>query len=233
MSSRNQNYQRLKKFSYAAGSRLFGVADVSAVKPEFEIADCVKGVVDYAVVLGAPLSSLALAEIDQQPTKLYFHHYRTANMFLDQLAFRVANWIEESGFSALPIPASQITDWQLQKAHLSHKQIAALAGVGWIGRNNLLVSKEFGSQLRLATVLTNMPLQIDRPLKKGCGECFACVKLCPAGAIKDDQKDFEHLVCFEQLKSFQKKNIVGQFICGVCVKACRGKSREGRGERKS
>lgn len=219
-----KNYQRLKKFSYAKGSKLFGVADVSAIKPEFEIADSVKDEINNAVTLGVALSSLVLSEIDQQPTKLYYHHYRTANMFLDQLAFSVANWIEDNGFLAIPIPASQITDWQSQKAHLSHRKIAVLAGVGWTGRNNLLVSKKFGSQLRLATVLTNMPLKADKPLKVGCGTCFACVAACPAGAIKDDQKDFEYLACFEKLKNFQKQNIVGQFICGVCVKACRGRA---------
>jgi epoxyqueuosine reductase len=228
MKSGLKNYQRLKKFSHAAGSKLFGVADVSAIKAEFDFADSVKEKINSAITLGITLSSLALSEIDQQPTKLYFHHYRTANMFLDQLGFVVANWIEDQGFLALPIPASQITDWQSQKAHLSHKKIAVLSGVGWIGRNNLLVSKKFGSQLRLATVLTNMPLKTDKPSKDGCGECFACVKVCPAGAIKDDQKDFEHLVCFEKLKNFQKQNIVGQFICGVCVNACRGRKVDSR-----
>jgi len=44
-----------------------------------------------------------------------------------------------------------------------------LAGLGWIGRNNLLVNEELGSQFRLASVLTNMPLKIDKPVKNGCG----------------------------------------------------------------
>jgi epoxyqueuosine reductase QueG len=46
--------------------------------------------------------------------------------------------------------------------------------------------------------------------------------VCPAGAIKERQEDFEHLECFEQLRLFRKRDHIGQYICGVCVKACRG-----------
>ncbi|HAJ57247.1 MAG TPA: hypothetical protein DCL35_05700 [Candidatus Omnitrophica bacterium] len=227
MCSEDKNYAELKGFAGAHGAGLFGVADISGVKGEFELSGSVKSIVDRAVCFGVGLSSLVLSEIETQPTKLYFHHYRTANMFLDQLAFAVAAWIEKKGFSALPVAASQITDWHAQKAHLSHKKIGHLAGLGWIGRNNLLVSKEFGAQFRLTTVLTDMDLKSDVPVGDGCGGCFSCVEACPAGAIQEAQKDFKHLVCFERLKGFQRQNIVGQFICGICVKAC-GKNKTGR-----
>jgi len=163
-----------------------------------------------------------LEEIVDRPTKLYFHHYRTVNIFLDQLALRMVRWIERSGCSALAIPASQIVDWQSQRAHLSHKKIGALAGIGWLGRNNLLVHPRFGAQFRLATVLTDMPLRVGRPHAGDCGTCRACVTVCPAGAIHETVADFDHGACFQTLKGFQQKNIVGQYICGVCVKACRG-----------
>ena len=220
MFSQNNNYARLKKFAASQGASLFGVADIGGIKGEFELSESIKKRVDKAVCFGVGLSWLVLSEIGSEPTKLYFHHYRTANMFLDQLAFGLSHWIRLRGFEALPIPASQITDWNQQRAHLSHKKIGYSAGIGWIGRNNLLVSKKFGSQLRLATVLTDMPLKIDSPLPDNCGKCFACVMSCPVRAIQDDSKDFKHLVCFEKLKEFQKQNIVGQFICGICVKAC-------------
>jgi epoxyqueuosine reductase QueG len=123
----------------------------------------------------------------------------------------------------MPIPASQIVDWQNQKAHLSHKDLGYLAGLGWIGRNNLLVNKHLGSQFRLASILTDMPLRIDKPTKEDCRECKLCVNMCPAGAIKKNPVDFDHIKCFEKLKEFQKQRLVDQYICGVCVNACRGK----------
>lgn len=220
MFSPDDNYSDLKKFIGSKGAGLFGVADISGIKGEFELSESARNIVKRAVCFGVGLSSLVLSEIEAEPTKLYYHHYRTANMFLDQLAFVVAARIEQRGFSALPVPASQITDWHSQKAHLSHKKIGYLAGLGWIGRNNLLVSREFGAQFRMATVLTDMDLKSDAPAEGGCGSCFSCVQKCPAGAIQDKQQDFNYMACFEKLKDFQKKNIVGQFICGVCVRAC-------------
>ncbi|MEK7850174.1 MAG: hypothetical protein AAB213_05115 [Candidatus Omnitrophota bacterium] len=214
------DYDLLKKFASSQGAGLFGIADITAIRDDFQLPKGTRDSLDKAVCLGAGLSSLILSEINGEPTKLYFHHYKTANLFLDQLAFAVANWIQERGSQALPIPASQITDWDLQKAHLSHKKIGQLAGLGWLGKNNLLVSRKFGAQFRMVTVLTDMNLKVDKPLFKDCGRCSACLASCPAAAIQNDPKDFKHLLCFEKVKSFQRQNIVGQFICGICVKAC-------------
>lgn len=220
MLSEIRNHRELKKFSFSRGAGLFGVADISGIREDFQLSPDITKSLNRAVCLGVGLSRCVLSEIDREPTKLYFHHYKTANMFLDQMAFAVMNWIQERGFSALPIPASQIVDWDLQKAHVSHKRIGHLAGLGWIGRNNLLVSKRFGAQFRLTTILTDMKLKTDQPVANGCGSCSLCVKVCPVAAIQDRPEDFKHLVCFEKLKEFQRQNIVGQFICGVCVKAC-------------
>ena len=214
----------LRIFCLSRGAEVFGVADTSTLREEFDLPPNVVSRFDKAVCLGVGLSAAVLADIDQQPTKLYYHHYRTANTFLDQLAFSVSRWIEERGKSALPVPASQVTDWEKQTAHLSHKKIGVLAGIGWVGRNNLLVTRKLGSQMRLVTVLTDLPVDADRPVDEDCGTCFACVKACPANAIQEKPEDFKHLDCFEKLKSFQRHGIVGQFVCGVCVKACRKKS---------
>jgi epoxyqueuosine reductase QueG len=137
----------------------------------------------------------------------------------------VCNYIQKIGYSALPIPASQILDWQSQKAHLSHKKIGVLAGLGWIGRNNLLVNKKLGSQFRLVSILTDMPLKTDKPTKDNCGVCRACIEICPPAAIKEKIQDFDYLKCFEKLKEFQKQRLVDQYICGVCVNACSGETK--------
>ncbi|MFA5320989.1 MAG: reductive dehalogenase domain-containing protein, partial [Candidatus Omnitrophota bacterium] len=177
---------------------------------------------DKAVCLGLRLSASVLDEITVCPTRLYFHHYRTVNASLDQLTLKIANFIQRKGFQALPIPASIILDWENQRAHLSHKKLGVLAGLGWIGRNNLLVTKKFGSRVRLSTVLTDMPLPADSPCKEDCGTCRACVARCPAGAIKESPADFDHLKCFEKLKEFYRARLAEQYICGVCVRSCGG-----------
>jgi epoxyqueuosine reductase QueG len=220
----DKNYLILKKYAQSLGIDLFGVAEISAIKDEFLISQEVLKDINKAISLGVRVSRGILEEIKEHPTKLYFHHYRMLNNFLDQVALRLSNLIQKKGFLAIPIPASQIVDWQNQKAHLSHKKIGFLAGLGWIGRNNLLVNEKLGSQFRLVSILTDMPLKVDKPIKKDCGGCFLCLEACPVGAIKKEQKDFEHLKCFEKLKEFQKQRFVDQYICGICVKVCKGKS---------
>ncbi len=219
---KNKNYQSLKKFSLGLSLDLFGVADISGIKKDFMLSARSLEGLDKAISLGARLSAAILAEIEKVPTRLYFHHYRSVNMLLDQAALEVSNYIQRKGFRALPIPASQILDWHNQKAHLSHKKIGYLAGLGWIGRNNLLVNKKLGCQFRLVTILTDIPLKTGRATKEDCGNCRICVKMCPAAAIQESSTDFDHLRCFEKLKEFQKQHLVDQYICGVCVNACRG-----------
>ena len=220
--SKLENYRKVRKFCLGLGADLFGVADTASLKKSFALSPGAVSCAAGAISFGVRASSAVLDEIEKQPTKLYFHHYRTINMFLDQLALRLTNFIQNLGYNALPIPASQILDWQNQTAHLSHKKIAYLAGIGWLGRNNLLVNKKFGSQVRLATVLTDIPLKFDKPAKEDCGKCRFCMVLCPVGAIMENPGDFDHQGCFAMLKEFQRQKIVDQYICGICVKACRG-----------
>ncbi|MEK6568207.1 MAG: hypothetical protein AABZ27_05700 [Candidatus Omnitrophota bacterium] len=225
---KEENYKKIKKFCLNWGADLFGTADVSSLKDGFAVSVKAAKDLNTAISLGVRVSSGVLSEIENQPTKLYFHHYRVVNMFLDQLAMRLGNFIQNSGSQALPIPASIIVDWQRQTAHLSHKHIGYSAGMGWIGRNNLLVNRALGSQFRLVTVLTDMPLKYDKPTKEDCGKCRACMVICPVKAIKEKKEDFDHLGCFELLKDFQRQKIVDQYICGICVNICRGKNAKSR-----
>lgn len=217
-----ENTASLKKFCLDLGFSLFGAADVTSIRDGFLLADRLKARFPRAVSLGKRLVDDILDDIEDKPTPLYFHHYRQINFFLDRGALVVAAHIQDLGFGALPIAASQIVDWQKQLAHVSHKHIGLLAGLGWIGRDNLLVNGDFGSRFRLVTVLTDMPLETGAPLPFGCGPCRACIAPCPAAAIKERPEDFDHRACFEKLDEFRRKHVVSQHICGVCVRACRG-----------
>lgn len=218
------NYHKLREWALAQGIALFGVAETRPFRKDFlELSKKLTEAFESGVSMAVRLSDAVLEEIEDRPTQLYFHHYRQANIFLDRVAFGLAHLIQKVGYHALPIPASQIIDWEHQKGHLSHKKVAQEAGLGWMGRNNLLVNPIHGACVRLVTVLTDLPLSHDTPLEEGCGECRRCIVVCPAGAIKERQQDFEHLKCFEQLCLFKKRDHIGQYICGVCVKACKGK----------
>jgi epoxyqueuosine reductase QueG len=225
MSEDKNNYEKLNKISVELGFSLFGVADVEKIKHEFNLPKISVDKFSRGIALGKRLLDAVIEEIKDRPTALYFHHYRQLNFFLDRGALTLASKIQDLGYKALPIPASQITDWKKQQSHVSHKKLGYLAGLGWIGRNNLLVNPDIGSRLRLVTMLTDMPLAMDELLDQDCGSCRACISVCPAKAIHEDVADFDHWLCFDKLKEFRNSGVVGQHICGVCIRACPGFNR--------
>ena len=221
--SEADNLKKMRVLSRQWGGSLFGVADLRSFKKEEILLP--PSLIDrlfYGISVGFHLSDAILEEIENQPTPLYFHHYQRVNILLDTIGLIVTSAIQDLGYQSIPIPASQIVDWKTQKGHLSHKHVASAAGLGWIGRNNLLVNEQLGSRIRLVTILTDLPLVINSPSIKDCGSCLDCLSLCPAGAIKVRQEEFDHLRCYEQLRTFAKTLHFSHNICGVCVKACRG-----------
>jgi epoxyqueuosine reductase len=183
---------------------------------------------DHAIVLGIRLSGEVLATIAGAPNWTYYHHYRTVNFALDQAALFCAGECRRRGYRALPVPASQVMDWDRLLGHLSHRELGALAGIGWRGRNNLLVHPEFGSQVRYASILTDAPLPdcgLEIGAERGCGDCCACVSVCPAGAIKMDPLAFDLDRCTAQVRRFSRSEKLNALICGICVQACGGAAR--------
>ena len=216
-----ENYDHLKEYAISQGAALFGVADISDKKEHFRIyPEKILEKMNHAVCMGHHLSDAVLETIVDRPNKLYSRHYKMSNMLLDQLAIKVGNEIQKQGYDYIPIPASQLLDWSENTAHASHRAIAYYAGLGWRGRSSLLINPRHGARVRYVSVLTDMPLKTDKPLEIDCGNCKACINACPAGAIHEDHYDLK--ACHEMLKHFGKTLHVS-LICGVCVKACRGK----------
>lgn len=212
---------RLESLARSRGAVAFGVCRLADVRTDdFHLPPDLLARLPLAVSIALPVAPEVLSTIEGRPNHLYEHHYRQVNFALDRLGLELVDCIHALGHGALAIPASQIVDWEKQQAHLSHKRIAVAAGVGWLGRNNLVVTPQAGAQVRLLTVLTDLALEPDRPHERGCGDCRACIEACPAQAIKETQVEFDHLACFAALKEFQRRRFVSQYICGVCVRAC-------------
>jgi epoxyqueuosine reductase QueG len=215
-------YSKLNDSALSCGISAFGVSQVEDLRTHFDALSLeqTEGL-SYGISVGVRVSHEVLRGVITGPTRHYLHHYKMLNLLLDQTTLKLSLVIQNMGYKALPVPASQIIDWQKQTAHLSHKMIALKAGIGWIGRNNLIVHPDFGSHVRLATVLTDMPLKTDNPVEQNCGSCMKCIEVCPVSAIHESHKQWDKTACLEKLKYFAKTRNVGQYICGLCVKVCK------------
>jgi epoxyqueuosine reductase QueG len=202
---------------------LFGVARLSGV--EDATGEVSLGGLETGISFGYRLSDVVLDGIEDHPTRSYQYHYRQVNILLDQIGLRIAGYIQEAGHRVFPVPSSQVVDWSRFLGHISHKAIGRLAGLGWIGRNNLLVNSQYGSRVRYASVLTDMTLPHDRPVEMGCETCRRCITACPGGAIGEEPSDFDLAGCVETMDRLRKPANIGSRICGICVKVCSGKRR--------
>ena len=213
--------QHLEHMARAGGAVLFGAADLSEVEDqsgEVRLADLRTG-----ISFGYKLSDVVIEGIVDHPTRTYQYHYRQVNILLDQIGLRMAGYLAEAGHRAFPVPSSQVVDWDRLTGHVSHRAVARDAGLGWIGRNNLLVNPRYGSRVRYATVLIDLELPYDRPVEGGCGLCRACISACPGGAIGEDAAQFDLGKCIEAIERIRKPANIGSRICGICVRACAGK----------
>jgi len=219
----------LEKFAENLGADLFGVADLKLFQ-SYNGFDSSLLRFSFGISIGIRLSDSVIDRITaDDPTPEYASHYKAVNAHLDDIALRIASRIEGNGYAALPIPASQITKPSLHQGAISHKAIGAIAGLGWIGKNQLLINPRFGPRLRLASVLTTIPLRTGVPMDNGCGDCEICIKSCPAHAIRLTEASgrrwireqvFDPDACNQRLVGFRDNPLYGVSICGICVKVC-------------
>jgi len=191
---------------------------------------------EYAITVVVRLSDFIIEEISDCPTYTYFHHYRSVNTLIDQITLRGLLLLQEKGYNAFAVPASQTVNNVKDKycGVFPHKTAAVMAGLGWIGKNGLFISGNYGPRVRLGTILTDMELPYkEKEYKGSCGECNECVTSCPAMALTGNSWyvgcSREHVVDAKACSDFmnQKFKHIGRgSVCGVCVKVCpHGKKR--------
>lgn len=221
---------KLKAFCAQKGACLCGIADLDPFREGFTVLpDDLLTPFRYAVSVAVRLSDKVINTIVNGPTPEYSVHCRETNALLDGIAAELVKWIEERGFHARAVPASLWIDSEALLGNISHKAVARMAGLGWQGKSLLLVNKEHGPRLRLATMLTDMHLEPDGPVKNLCGKCTACTDACPASAIrnvstKSNYKNREEALfldrCYRKLLEFRDREGIGYTFCGVCIEVC-------------
>ena len=132
-------------------------------------------------------------------------------------SYALANWIRSQGYYAKPYPGSGANA-------LLHIPPAIDAGLGELGKHGSLISRQFGSGLRLAAVTTDMPFVATGPDRFGadefCKTCQVCTRACPPAAIGEEKQmirgqerwyvDFDKCIpYFAEASS-----------CGICIAEC-------------
>ena len=230
-SNQSRDYtETLKNKIIKSGADLCGIASVASLTGlETSPVDLFTHFTS-AISIAVALPKSVFSGITDRPTPIYNAVYQTANRLLDEIAFNAARLLEKDGFSALPVPASQTLDRDKWYGAISHKAVARMAGLGWQGKSLLLVTREFGPRVRLATIPTDAELAGDNPTANLCGECTACRDACPAAAIKgvgteSHYKNREEALYFSKCvgklyNEFAKIPDVGNGTCGICIEAC-------------
>lgn len=203
-----------------ARMRALGAADVGFSEL------CGQAPFTAAISLVFPLSEAVIDEIDDAPTHTYFHHYRTVNAHIDRCLLELGLFLAEEGYHYLPIPASQSVNGM--QGRYSHKQAAAAAGLGTIGRNGLFLHARYGPAVRLGTLFCDAPLPLTAaPPVVSCLDCGRCAAACPAMAIpagkmpkiKKDESIIDRTACSAYMKKhFQ--HIGRGAVCGICISVC-------------
>lgn len=96
------------------------------------------------------------------------------------------------------------------KTPLPHKTIAVMAGIGWIGRNNLLVTPEYGCALCIGAILTDAQLSCEESqiIKSKCGICRICLDVCDVCAIKG----------YNWSKDVTREDMIDVYKCTTCMR---------------
>ena len=179
--------------------------------------------VKNVIVLGIPLYSPMMSTT---PSMVYQELYDTSNRVLDDMAYRLTNYIvNRLGYKAIFFPRDCYYNIDVlvdnPNAAFSHVMAGYYAGMGTIGDSHNLITKEFGPRLRIVSILTDAPLPADPMLEKDlCIHCRKCLKNCPSHCFKESESgvyDMDKVACTKYHVKIRDEH---HWPCGVCAKVC-------------
>lgn len=211
----------LQDILYQKGAALVGVGNMKGV------AGC-----DHAcgVAVAIPIPKHIIRDLQTAPTKEYYDMYYSMNSQLDGIVIAGEEFLRNKGYNAFAQTRGRVRVEDGHVSRLPHKTVAARAGLGWIGKNCLLVTERYGSAVRLSSLLTDAPLECNRPVGESeCGSCELCVRACPGQALQgtlwkagmERQELISVDKCYEkQLEIMFRETGIRQDLCGKCFATC-------------
>lgn len=213
--------EELKELLYGQGADLVGIGDMTGVENcKFETG------VSVAVSLPADV----VVSLQEAPTKEYYDLYSGLNHKLNEIVMAGENFLKSRGFEAYAQTTGRVKTDQNKISRLPHKTVATRAGLGWIGKNCLLVTPRYGSAVRISSLLTNATLVTGEPVRQSrCGDCRLCVENCPAqalaGTLWEAGMPRESIVdikkCYKkQVEIMTRETGIETDLCGKCFAVC-------------
>ena len=209
----------VKSAAKRAGASLVGITEVR----ESDVFEGREAPYGNAVCIGLPMrrDEMAHAATPRGAAEVMRTYKRVA-----RIAMRVGRSIRRRGFPAKAYGDPNATD-------ILHIPLAVRAGLGQLGKHGSMISREHGSNFRLAAVLTDMPLALDAPEDIGvddvCLHCRRCVLDCPPDAIHETKQwvrgEKRWYVDFDKCVPYFTKT----YGCAICIEVCPW-SEPGRGE---
>lgn len=192
----------------------------------------------FGISIGKRLDDKIVDKLLDGPTIEYLNHYKQINSELTALTKKIQLELSKTGIETIIIePTISLGSKDYEKYlktliyDISHKMVATRAGLGWIGKTDLFISKAFGPRLRLVSILIRENPGIDSvPIEKSkCGKCNVCVENCPANAANGKlwninvyrDEFFNAHKCREKCGELAMQKLhVDERICGLCVSIC-------------
>lgn len=206
------------------GASIVGYGDLSAIPKKDRMG------YQYGIIIGVALNTEIILGIKNGPTLEYYEEYKRINILLNELGEFTESLLKEKGFEALAKTQRVVEiDENTRRTELPHKTVATRAGIGWIGKSALLVTEEYGSAIRISSVLTNAELEVGTLIDNSkCGDCSICKNVCPAGAIsgdiwevnKDRDEFYNAFDCRKTARERSGKIGINESLCGLCILEC-------------
>ena len=212
---------------YVLGADVVGFGDLTGLPPD------VRACLPFGVCVAVKYPKDVIRGISDLPTREYFIWYNALNEKLDAIVMRGAEFLRSRGYQAIAQTRERVgkgEDIAEDRTALPHKTVATRAGIGWIGKCALLVTEEYGSMIRLSSVLTDAPLDCAEPADVSkCGGCGECAAACPAKAVSGrlwragtPREDFYDAAACRRTAAERSKAGFGggATICGKCIEVC-------------
>ncbi|MDR0232413.1 MAG: hypothetical protein LBI82_09885 [Dysgonamonadaceae bacterium] len=180
--------EKVKQIIFDAGADLCGIANIdrfSNTPAGFHPLDIYKDC--KSVIVFAKRLPKGLAYVN--PRIIYCHANNLGKDTVDKITYEASITIEQLGCITVPLPCdSPYEYWEKDnlkgKGLLSMRHAAVLAGLGSLGKNTLLINRQYGNFLTVGAILTNLDLKSDSLSEELClANCRLCLDNCPAKAL--------------------------------------------------